>query len=80
MADRDERKELLLEDVSRTHRRFVELMDERLREVGSEDIERYFALISKLVAKLEDRDKPLRDAARELVAESAAWVMAELSR
>ncbi len=80
MTGTDERKSRLLEEISRMHGHFVSLMDERLREVEVDDLERYFALMSNLVAKLEQRDKPLREAARELVAESASWVMAELAK
>ncbi|RMF21771.1 MAG: hypothetical protein D6760_08765, partial [Deltaproteobacteria bacterium] len=73
-------KRRLLEEIGRMHDHFVELMNERLEEVEASDLERYFAFMSNLVTKLEQRDKTLRDAAREMVAESASWVMAELSR
>ncbi len=80
MNDDTSRSTGLLEDIARMHEHFVRLMNERLAEVSVEDLERYFALMSRLVEKLEEREKSLRDVAREMAGESAGWIMAELSR
>ncbi len=80
MSETGQDKVRLLGEIARMHEHFVELMNDRLGEVDVSDLERYFALMSNLVAKLEHRDKALRDVAREMVAESASWVMAELAR
>lgn len=41
--------------------------------------ERYFAVLSNLVCKLEVYDKPLRDVLREIMAESAHLVLRDLA-
>jgi hypothetical protein len=68
-----------LEDQLRlTHQRFVMIMNERLPAMSVEQKERYFGVLSTLVAKLEDRSKPLRDVLQEIVAEAAPYVFREL--
>ena len=79
MSDRVELKRHLLERVDETHERFCELMEERLQAADVELIERYFGLLSKLVDKLDEDEKTLRQVAQEMVAESAAQIIAELA-
>ena len=78
--DDDRRKEQLLGEIADVHDAYVELMNERLGEVGRRELELYFTIVGKLVARLEDRDKSIRQSAQEVFAEVAALVMAELRR
>ncbi|HYB99727.1 MAG TPA: hypothetical protein VEC57_11415 [Candidatus Limnocylindrales bacterium] len=80
MADDAQVKQHLLEQVAETHERFIELMNERLDEVGRREIELYLGVIGKLTGKLENRGKDLRSIAQEMFAEVASLVMAELGR
>ena len=80
MVDRDELHRHLTSEIAQTHARFVELMTTRLADVDGDELERYFAILSKLVSKLEDDEKTLREVAKEMVAESAAVIMAELAK
>lgn len=73
-------KEHLLEQVADVHEHFVELMNARLPEVSQRELELYLGILGKLVAKLEETDKPLRASAQELFAEVAALVLSELGR
>lgn len=57
------------------HKRFVKAMDARLGSMSEDHKESYFALLSKLVTKLEADDKPLRDVAQEMIAESMTEVL-----
>ncbi|MFQ5353083.1 MAG: hypothetical protein ACE5D3_08420 [Candidatus Binatia bacterium] len=75
----DEVRRDLLDQIQTSHEIFVDAMDRRLQDVGVEHLERYFALLSNLLAKLDDDDKSLKDVAREMVAESAGVIMAELA-
>jgi len=67
-------------DVLLTHERFVAAMAERLGEMPLDTKERYFAVLSLLVAKLEDPSKNLAGILQEMVAEAAGIVMAELQK
>jgi len=80
MSDSDDFKIHLLEQLGETHERFAELMEARLEHAEASEVERYFGLLSNLVAKLEDERKSLKDVAREMVAESAAMIMADLAK
>lgn len=73
-------KEHLLEQIADVHDHFVEQMNSRLPEVGQRELELYLGVLGKLVAKLEQKDKPLRQSAQELFAEVASIVMTELGR
>lgn len=64
--------------ISMTHERFRQAMEERLPAMRLETKERYFAALSTLVAKLSDPQKPLRDVLQETMAEAAAVLMQEL--
>lgn len=80
MTDDVAMKDHLLDQIAEVHEHFVDLMNQRLPEVGQRELELYFGVLGKLVAKLEQREKPLRTSAQELFAEVAALVMAELGR
>lgn len=80
MSDDPSIHDHLLDEIADTHERFVELMNERLREVERRELELYLGILGKLVAKLEQRDKSLRSSAQEMFGEVASLVMAELAR
>lgn len=80
MSDDEAMKDHLLDQIADVHEHFVDLMTQRLPEVGQRELELYFGVLGRLVAKLEQRDKPLRAAAQEVFAEAASRVMAELKR
>jgi hypothetical protein len=63
-----------------THRRFVKAMDGRLAHMGADTKERYFAVLSVLVAKLEDVDKPLREVMQEMVSEAGHMILQEMTQ
>jgi len=68
-----------LEDQLRmTHDRFVAAMNARLPAMPLEQKERYFAVLSALVGKLETADKPLREVLQEMMAEAASYVLQEM--
>jgi len=75
MSDDETRKEDLLDQVADVHEHFVDLMNERLTEVTTGELELYLGALGKLVGKLEQRDKGLREAAQEMFAEAAAMLM-----
>jgi hypothetical protein len=62
-----------------TQQRFQKVMRARLANMTLETKERYFAVLSLLVAKLEDPDKPLREVLQDVVIESAPYIAQELS-
>jgi len=72
----------LEKDVDRqivaTHKRFVKAMDGRLPTLGLDTKERYFAVLSALVAKLEDPAKPLKDIMQEMMLEAGSMILQEL--
>ncbi len=61
-----------------THDRFVAAMNARLPSMALDQKERYFAVLSALVGKLETAGKPLREIMQEMMAEAAAHVMQEM--
>ncbi len=61
-----------------THDRFVVAMNARLPAMALEQKERYFAVLSSLVGKLEMPAKPLREVLQEIVAEAATYVFQEM--
>jgi hypothetical protein len=68
-----------LEDQLRmTHDRFVAAMNARLPAMPLEQKERYFAVLSSLVGKLETPDKALREILQEMMAEAAGYVLQEM--
>lgn len=62
-----------------TQRRFQKVMQARLPHMNLATKERYFAVLSSLVAKLEDPHKPLREVLQEVVIDSAPYIAQELS-
>lgn len=62
-----------------TQKRFEKAMKRRLVHMDLASKERYFAVLSSLVTKLEDPHKPLRDILQEVVIESAPYIAQELS-
>jgi hypothetical protein len=63
-----------------THDRFVTAMNARLPAMTLEHKERYFAVLSALVGKLEIADKPLRDVLQEMMTEAAPYIFQELGK
>jgi hypothetical protein len=63
-----------------THRRFVKAMDGRLPDMGADTKERYFAVLSVLVAKLEDAGKPLKEVMQEMVSEAGHMILQEMTQ
>lgn len=61
-----------------THRRFVKAMDARLDSMGPDTKERYFAVLSMLVGKLETGEKPLREIFQEMMAEAMGLILQEM--
>ena len=54
-------------------------MARRLPQMGREERERYFALLSTLVTRLEELGKPLRQVFQETASEVLPILMQELS-
>jgi hypothetical protein len=65
--------------IGMTHERFVAAMNARLPTMDVEQKERYFGVLSALVSRLEDRDKPLRTILQEILAEAGPLILRELS-
>jgi hypothetical protein len=61
-----------------THERFVAAMNARLPAMALEQKERYFAVVSALVTKLETPEKPLREILQEMMAETASYLFQEM--
>ena len=64
--------------IATTHRRFTKAMDARLPAMSFDTKERYFAVLSALVEKLEVSEKPLRDVMQEVMTEAASMILQEL--
>ena len=54
-------------------------MDARLGSMSVDTKERYFAVLSTLVGKLEEAEKSLRDVAQEMIAEAASTILLDRS-
>ena len=61
--------------IAASHKRFVKAMEERTASMSDETKETYFAILSKLVGKLETEDKPLKDILQEMMAEAMTEVL-----
>lgn len=76
-------KDPIAEDLGRqimdTHERLNAAIRDRLPNIDREGRERYLALLSVAVGKLEERDKSMREVLQAIVAEALPMVMAELS-
>jgi len=66
--------------IAATHERFVQAMEARLPAMEPDTKERYFGVLSTLVAKLEHDGKSLREVLNETVTEAAGVIMLELAR
>ncbi len=77
-TDRD-KHDYLRSQIAQSHLRLGELMDKRLGSSDVDDLEKYFAVLSRLIGKLEEPEKPLKVVAREMVSETAATVISELA-
>ena len=62
-----------------THRRFTKAMDGRLGSMSPETKERYFAVLSTLVDKLESIEKPMREIMQEMMSEAASLILQEMT-
>ena len=65
--------------IAATHRRLVKAMDGRVAAMSVDTKERYFAVLSTLVGKLEEAEKSLRDIAHEMIAEAASTILLDRS-
>lgn len=64
--------------IATTHRRLVKAMDARIPAMELAFKERYFALMSSVVAKLETPDKSLKDIVQETMADAMSFVLQEM--
>jgi hypothetical protein len=62
-----------------TQQRFQKAMKARLAHMSLDSKERYFAVLSVLVAKLENPNKPLREVLQDVLFEAAPYIAQELS-
>jgi hypothetical protein len=69
---------VLERDIAMTHERLISVMERRLPGLPFETRERYFAVLSLLVGKLETPEKTLGEILREMVAEAAAQILQEM--
>ncbi|MCX8073426.1 MAG: hypothetical protein N3C12_13385 [Candidatus Binatia bacterium] len=74
----DQATQVLEGDILLAQQRFVTAMEARLATMPREQKERYFAVLSALVAKLEDPQKSLREILQEMFHETASLIFAEL--
>lgn len=66
-------------DIVMAHQRFVQVMEARLPGLEMPSKERYFAVLTVLIGKLEDADKTMRDVLVEMMAEAGRHLMEEMS-
>jgi hypothetical protein len=69
----------LANQIHMTHERFVVAMDERVPIMTLEQKERYFAVLSGLVSRLEDATKPMKAILQEMMAEAAPLLFREIN-
>jgi hypothetical protein len=79
MSSRDPLSRALDGDIAMAHERFVLAMEARLPTLEMASKERYFAVLTVLVSKLEMPEKPLREVLAEMMAEAGRHLMEELS-
>lgn len=60
------------------HERFTKAMEGRLGEMGEERKERYFAVLSLLVTKLETPEKGLKEIGQEMMTDAMSFVLQEM--
>ena len=66
-------------DIAMAHERFVAAMESRLPTLELASKERYFAVLTILVTKLEASEKSMREVLSEMMAEAGRHLMEELS-
>jgi len=66
-------------DIAIAHQRFVRAMEARVPDLEMASKERYFAVMTSLVTKLEDPGKNMRQILSEMMAEAGRHLMEELS-
>lgn len=71
-------REHLDHEIHTTHQRLVRAMEARLPAIPADSKERYFGILSLLVAKLEMGSKPLREILQEMMTEAAAVILQEM--
>jgi hypothetical protein len=64
--------------IMTTQRRFVKAMEARLAGMSAETKERYFAVLSVLVGKLEASEKSMREVMQEMMSEAASLILQEM--
>ncbi|MCC6764172.1 MAG: hypothetical protein IT293_05865 [Deltaproteobacteria bacterium] len=69
----------LAEQIRMTHERFARAMNDRLPAMTLEQKERYFAVLSGLVGRLEDGEKGLKTILQEMMAEAAPYLFHEIN-
>ncbi|MBI3249987.1 MAG: hypothetical protein HYZ50_26125 [Deltaproteobacteria bacterium] len=79
MADNALIEHDLNKQILAAQQRFQKAMKARLAYMTLDSKERYFAVLSTLVAKLEDPRKPMREVLQEVVFEAAPYIAQELS-
>jgi hypothetical protein len=65
--------------IRMTHERFASAMAARLPAMTLEQKERYFAVLSSLVTRLEEPDKTMKAILQEMMAEAAPLLFSELN-
>lgn len=66
------------EQLRALHDRFTVAMNGRLADMDDERKERYFAVLSMLVSKLENPAAGLRDILQEMMTEAMSFVLQEM--
>ncbi|MEO8601267.1 MAG: hypothetical protein ABI629_01690 [bacterium] len=79
MSPNDDVSRGLDSDIVITHQRFVSAMEARLPGLELASKERYFAVLTILVGKLESGEKSMRDVLVEMMAEAGRHLMEEMS-
>jgi hypothetical protein len=79
MSSADQLSRALDGDIAMTHERFVRAMEARVPALELASKERYFAVLTSLVTKLETPDKTMRQVLSEMMAEAGRHLMEELS-
>jgi hypothetical protein len=66
--------------IAMTHEQLVRAVAARLPTMPLETKERYFVILSTLVTKLANPEKPLRDILGEMMSEAASFIFREPDR
>jgi len=79
MSPSDSVSRALDEDIAITHQRFVQAMEARVPGLELASKERYFAVLTILVGKLESTEKSMREVIVEMMAEAGRHLIEEMS-